>query len=126
MDKPISALMEKNIILVDMNDTIDQVSALLDAHKLSCVPVVDANGNCFGVISLPDLLHFQRLHKNAKNVRAWEVCSHKVIEAEPDVSVNEVARLMLHNKIHHLVIIENKLIIGIVSSLDLIDSCFSL
>ena len=121
MDKPISALMEKNVLTVNADDTVDRVEAIISSHKLSFVPVIDSNGECFGVISAPDLLHFHAMHKNPKADRAWEVCTHKVIEAGPDISVREAAELMVKNKIHHIVVIENKSIKGIISSIDIVN-----
>ena len=124
MDKPISSLMEKHVTVVDIDDTVDRVKEILDSHKLSCVPVVDSKGNCFGVISATDLVHFHTMRKNQKAERAWEVCTHKVIEVSPDISVKEAAELMVKNKIHHLVVTENKSIKGIVSSIDLVRGYF--
>lgn len=124
MDKPISSLMEKHVTVVDIDDTVDRVKEILDSHKLSCVPVVDSKGNCFGAISATDLVHFQTMRKNQKAERAWEVCTHKVIEVSPDISVKEAAELMVKNKIHHLVVTENKSIKGIVSSIDLVRGYF--
>lgn len=123
MDKTISSLMTRNILTVDVEDTVEKVEAIMDTHKLSCVPVIDSQGGCFGVISLTDLLHFHVLHKNQnqKAERAWEVCTHKVIEVGPDMSVKEAAELMTRNKIHHIVVVENKSIKGIVSSIDIVN-----
>ena len=121
MDRPISALMQKNITTVDIDDTVDSVEEILNSHKLSCVPVIDLNGNCFGVISSPDLVHFHAIRKNPRTERAWEVCTHKIIEVSPDTSVKEAAKLMVKDKIHHIVIAENEIIRGIVSSIDLVE-----
>ena len=120
MDKTISSLMTKNIVTVDAEDTVDRVEAIMDTHKLSCVPVIDSQGGCFGVISSSDLMHFHMLHKNQKAERAWEVCTHNVIEVGPDISVKEAAELMIRKKIHHIVVMENKSIKGIVSSIDIV------
>lgn len=125
MDKPISSLMEKHVKTVDTDDSVDRVEEILRAQKLSCVPVVDAMGQCFGVISATDLLHFHAMRRNQKSERAWEVCSHKVIEVNPDISITEAAELMVSNKIHHLVVTEEKSIKGIVSSIDLVKACLS-
>jgi CBS domain-containing protein len=51
MDKAISSIVVANVVTVNINDRIDTVVDVLDSHKLSCVPVVDSEGKCFGVIS---------------------------------------------------------------------------
>ncbi|MGZ8175620.1 MULTISPECIES: CBS domain-containing protein [Methylobacter] len=48
------------------------------------------------------------------------MCTHKVIEVSPDTSASETAKLMLKHKINHIVITENKIIKGIVSSIDFV------
>lgn len=121
MDKPISTIMETKIITVGLNDNVDGVEQIMYSNKLSCVPVIDSDQNCFGVISAPDLSHFYALRENPKSTHAWEVCTHKIIEVRPDISIKAAAELMLMNGIHHLVISENETIKGIVSSNDIIE-----
>lgn len=125
MDKPVSALMQTQVTTVNMEASIASVEQTLDDKKLSCVPVVDADGKCFGVISAPDLVHFHRVRGNSLAERAWEVCTHTVVEAGPEISVRQAARLMLSNKVHHVVIVENESIVGMVSSLDLVEEGIS-
>ena len=114
--------MEKNIVIAELDDTAEHVTQILDSHKLSCVPVVDSNGKCFGVISASDFIHFYNAHKNPKALHAWEICTHKIIEVSPDISINEASELMLKNQIHHLVVTETETntINGIISSIDLL------
>ena len=123
MNNLIISLMEKNIITVDLDDTAEHVEEIMDSHKLSCVPVIDSKGKCFGVISATDFMHFHNIRKNLKAERAWEVCTHKVIGVSPDISIKEASELLVKNKIHHLVLTENKEIKGIVSSIDIIREC---
>lgn len=120
MDKPISLLMNKHITTVDINDTIDQVEKIMDSHKSTCALVIGSDQSCFGVISYPDIVHFHERGKNPKTERAWELCTHMVIEVSPDTSARETAKLMLKHKINHIVITENKIIKGIVSSIDFV------
>jgi len=112
--------MEKNIVIADIDDTAERVIEILDSHKLSCVPIVESNGNCFGVISATDFIHFYNAHKNPKAVHAWEICTHKIIEVNSDISIEQASKLMIENKIHHLVITEARKIVGIISSIDLL------
>jgi len=121
MDKAVSRMMTKSVWTVDTEDSIERVSGLLNTHRLTSVPVVDSKGVVFGIISAADLLHFHAEKKNPKIVRAWELCTYKPIEVGPATPVNEVARLMVKNSIHHVLVTENGLIMGFVSSLDFIE-----
>jgi CBS domain-containing protein len=121
MDKPISYMMTKSVWTADSEDSVERVEELLDSHRLSSLPVVDAKGVIFGIISASDLVHFHAARKSPKAVRAWEICTHKPIEVGPTTPIGEVARLMVKNKIHHIVVSENRSVVGVVSSLDFVE-----
>jgi CBS domain-containing protein len=120
MKKQITSLIEESVITVALNDTVETVEKVLDSHHLSCVPVINARGECFGVISAPDLVHFHNARKNPNAERAWEMCTHRTIQVSPDISVKEAAELMVKNNIHHLVVVEDGSIKGIISSIDIL------
>jgi CBS domain-containing protein len=121
MDRPISYMMSKSAWTVDSEDTVERVEELLNSHRLSSVPVVDSKDVIFGIISASDLAHFHAARKNPRAVRAWEICTYKPIEVAPTATVGEVARLMVENKIHHVVVCENRTVVGFVSSLDFVE-----
>jgi CBS domain-containing protein len=124
MNNSISSIMETTITTVDLDDTAEHVEEILDSNNLSCVPVIDSKGKLFGVISATDFVHFHQAHKNAKREHAWEICTHKTIDVSPEISIVEAGKLMVENNIHHLIVIENGEIKGIVSSIDLIKTAF--
>jgi CBS domain-containing protein len=125
MNKQITSLIEESVITVALNDTVETVEKVLDSHHLSCVPVINAQGECFGVISAPDLVHFHSARKNPIAERAWEMCTHKTIAVSADISVKEAAELMVENNIHHLVVVEDGSVKGIVSSIDILRGALS-
>lgn len=121
MDTPISTMMVEQAVAVDMDATIAEVEAALRASGLSAMPVTErANGAVVGLISARDLVRFHAERKNPAAIHAWEVCSYKPIEVAPDVPVREVARMMVTQGVHHVVVTENREIKGIVSSLDFV------
>lgn len=121
MDKPISYIMTKTVQTANTEDTVERIEELLNSHGLSSVPVVDSKGVLFGIISASDVLHFHSTGKSPKAAHAWEICTYKPIEVSPTTPVGEVAKLMVKNKIHHVVVSENKSIQGFVSSLDFVE-----
>ncbi|MDA3970189.1 MAG: CBS domain-containing protein [Desulfobulbaceae bacterium] len=122
MPQTLSNIMVQNVTTVGVDDTVEDVECILGSHKYSCVPVVDPEGQCFGIVTSNDILKFHRMSRNAKRVRAWEICSHLLIEVSPSLSIKEAGILMIKNKIHHLVVSEDKTIRGIVSSIDLLEA----
>ena len=120
MTKPISALMRADITVIDFNATIDQVENVMVSEGFSFLPVIDTNSGYFGVISYSDIVRFHCAGKNPKAERVWELCTHNVLEVTSDTPIIEVANLMLAHNFHHVVVIENKQIQGVVSSMDFV------
>jgi signal-transduction protein with cAMP-binding, CBS, and nucleotidyltransferase domain len=112
--------MTKIVVTANTEDTVDDVQNLMVSKHLSSVPVVDAKGVLFGIVSAADLLRFHSMQKHPKAARAWEICTYKPIEVEPSVTVGEVANLMLTNKIHHIVVAKNHEVQGFVSAFDIV------
>ncbi len=123
INRQISAFMQSYVVGVELDDSVEQVSQILDQHQLSCVPVFTPDKQVFGVISASDLVHFSTLHEDPKQQRAWEVCSHKVTTINAATSAKQAAELMVEQNIHHLIVMNEQHIVGIVSSLDLIQAC---
>jgi len=121
MTLPISQLMTRQVRTASTDDTIAQVGDDLDRLHLHAVPVVDADGRLFGILSATDLVHFHASKKNPRVVRAWELCTHRPYCVAPDTSALEVARLMIAKKIHHVLVTEGSKLVGIVSTFDFIE-----
>ncbi len=121
MEGKILDIMRASLATVDMQDTVLRVEQALNGHNLSSMPVIDSERHdCFGIISLKDVTHFHSLKRNPRTVRAWEMCSYRPLTVSPESSIHEAARLMVDNQIHHVVVVDNKVLKGIVSSLDIL------
>ena len=120
MSKPISSLMERQVWAVDMDDSVADVEGLFADKGLSWAPVLEPNRAVVGVISSSDLLQFHAHGRDPIAVRAWQLCTYKPISVDQDTPLDEVARLMIERKIHHVVVNDSTGIAGVVSSLDFV------
>lgn len=121
MNRRIVEIMRTAVVTVDMQDTVLKVEAVLNGHNLSSVPVIDPERHdCFGIISLKDIAHFHATKKNPRTVLAWEMCTYRPLTASPESTIGEVGRLMVEHQIHHVVVVEDGILTGIVSSLDIV------
>ncbi|MET0980861.1 MAG: CBS domain-containing protein [Telluria sp.] len=121
MGKPIESMLQARAITVDMDATLEQVENVLRLNNLSAVPVIErSNGSVLGMISARDLAHFHSDKRKASEVHAWEICTYKPVEVDPGTSVSDVARLMVERRIHHVVVTDNKAVVGVVSALDFV------
>lgn len=125
MNKFIKLLLNQRPPIVDINDSIEIVeSSMGSRRKTDCVIVTKPDGKCFGIITNSDLKSFFEQRRNPKTVKAWELCSHNVIFANEGTSIKEISDLMTKNKIHHILILENGVAQGCVSSNDVAEYDF--
>jgi len=115
-----SSIMRGMVSPVSMDASIASVEALMKARRISSTPVYDTDGAILGIITATDLIKFQSTGKDPGSVKAWEICSYRPIEVTPDTPATDVAHLMLTHKVHHVVVMENEALKGIVSSLDFV------
>lgn len=118
--QPISSLMSARTWTIGLDDPVQTVEAFLADKGLSWAPVVGANGAVLGVISSADILQFHAQKRDASKVLAWQLCTYKPISVSPDTPIASVAKAMVENRVHHVVVSEHGNICGVVSSLDFV------
>jgi len=120
MQRPLSALMHQNIVIVAMDDSIEKVERLFRIHRQAYAVVLDAEQNYYGLISASHLLGFQLAWKNIGALHASEICQQRVIAAPPTQSVQDAAELMLRKNAEFLVVMELGRVLGVVPVLALL------
>ena len=121
MSRPISSLMTRHVHTVGIDDTIEDVAALLESRHLHWVPVLDETHAVVGVISQSDLLQARARQVDGAIPTAWQVCSYRPLVVAPDTPMEAVARLMVERQVHHVVVADAPgRIDGVVSSLDFV------
>lgn len=141
----VAAIMTHTTYCVRPDVTVDTLAALLLDHRMSGVPVVDAEGKPIGVVSKTDVL--RHLHERGdppevEGARAPEdvaalgpgfhavrvdgttvedIMMPVVFAVEQDTPIVKAAALMAGEAVHRLAVVDDDLaIIGIVSALDVV------
>ena len=121
----VSSLMQRRVRTIDMDDTVAEVEGLLARERLSWAPVINSAGQVVGVISSTDLLRTHAARQDAAPMTAWQLCTYKPITVAPNTTLEELARLMIEQGIHHVVVKDAEEIVGVVSSLDFVRTFIS-
>lgn len=104
-------------------------ASLLDVHRvladaeLHDAPVIDDDGTIVGVISTLDLLRAVLEERDADELArmtAIDVANPDLARVEPNLPVEEVARLMRDQRVHRVLVVEDGALIGILSVFDLL------
>ncbi len=115
MNVKILELMSNNVITAQPHQTVGQLKEKMAKRSLSSVPVVSPDNIPVGVVSASDILATEKEGTAISNIMTEKV--YTIPEYE-DVSV--AARMMRNHKIHHLIVTQEKKVVGVISSYDLL------
>jgi len=109
-------IMTKNVFTIYETTSLMDASMFLERVDLTAVPVVDANGDVTGFISLRDIMKGRRHGKMQAPVKAY--MSMPVISAGTSVTLREMERIFYRHKIGYIPILEEGKLMGIVTRWD--------
>jgi CBS domain-containing protein len=127
---PVSVIMTKNVIKLNVNDDLTKAESLFKKHHIRHIPVV--NGNIIlGMLSYTDLLRISfadAVDEDEKSVDVTvynmfsveQVMARNLVKVSPDTSIKEVAEILSKKEFHALPVVEDELLVGIVTTTDLI------
>ena len=135
-------VMVRTVVTVDPRTPIKEVAQALVEHRISGMPVVDADGAVLGVVSEADVLlkeggadairhrSMARVRGESRETRAQlakagastagEAMTAPPITIGPDGSIAEAAAIMTGRRVNRLPVIEDGRLVGIVSRADLV------
>jgi len=127
---PISTIMTKNILTVDINDSLEKAEHLFKKHKIRHIPVVEQK-KIVGMLSLNDLLRISfadGAYKEEENVSSdiYEMFSiSQLMVRKPETvkstaTVRDVAELLTKTQFHSLPVVDNEEVVGMVTTTDLL------
>lgn len=128
----ISAVMTSGVVTIGPQDGVKDAAALLVAHAISALPVVDEHGVLVGIVSEADLISMEaRLDPRAQATplaptagsaprRVADVMTRKVITVQAGDEVGHAARLMIESDIKRVPVMDGSRLVGILSRGDLV------
>lgn len=128
---PISAIMTKNVITLQTNDSLEHAEQLFKSNHIRHIPVVN-NKNIIGMLSYTDLLRISfadAVDDNEAYVDTIvynmftieQVMAKNIVSVAPTATIKEVAELLAQKEFHAIPIVENEKLVGIVTTTDLIN-----
>lgn len=140
----VKELMSRNVLTASPDASLKEVGTILKSKRISGLPVVDADGNILGIITLTDMLRvlgqiyeWKELEKRVSELKLSEmfedekakskvrdIMSKEVRTLNEDDTIEDVMRLMFSKRIHTLPVTKDGKIIGIIGKRDLVYACF--
>jgi len=111
-------VMTHNPRTVSPNDTVQSAALIMKSEDTGVVPIVEG-GRLFGVVTDRDLVVRVVAQGGALTESVRTVASTDVITVSPEMTTKEASQLMSEHQIRRLPVVENDLLVGIVSIGDL-------
>jgi predicted transcriptional regulator len=105
---------------VDTDTTIENVLYDIDWNSIPCVVVMDSDKNVIGIITEQDMIYAESIGVKKSDLKAWEVCSKKLIKIAPDDTVLGAIQLMVEHKVNHVLVMTGDYLEGVISSFDVL------
>lgn len=126
----VSTIMTQNVIKLNITDDLTKAESLFKKNKIRHIPVVNGN-KIIGMLSYTDLLRISFvdavdddedvIDATVYNMFTVEqVMAKNLITISPDATIKEAAEILSNKEFHALPICEGDLLVGIVTTTDLI------
>lgn len=125
----ISEIMSKNLITLDLKNTLAEAKIIFEQHSIRHIPIVQKKA-IIGMLSYADILKvsFPDITIDEKNVESFvydmfsieQVMTKNVYVVPSNSTVKEVGLLLSEKGFHALPVVEDDELVGIVTTTDLI------
>lgn len=146
--KKILDVMNKGVITIKKETTVEEIVKLMNEKKIGKVPVIE-DEKVIGVVTREDLLVREELPPVQPVIAFWEVLitlpsnkdfdkklekltaynagqimNKEFYNCSPDDNLEKIVTEMLENKHDYTLVLEQERLVGIVTKTDLIAKCF--
>ena len=119
--KLVSRMSERKCFTLYESDTVKTASQNFHEKKVGCMPILDKNKNVIGILSERDLSQFIYTERFNTNLPVSQLMTKKLVTCDLNVSVTELMDEMTEKKIRHILIMEDRKLLGIVSIGDVVN-----
>ena len=119
--KLVSRMSERKCFTLNETDTVKTASQILHEKKVGCMPIVDKNKIVIGIISERDLSRLIYKEQFNLSLPVTKIMSKNLVSCDLNTSVTELMDEMTKKKIRHILIMEDKKLLGIVSIRDVVN-----
>ena len=114
-------IMSQPVITLFDNNSVDDAQKLFKGKRFRHIPVVNRENNLVGIISDRDILKIEiEMGHGYRQTQLKEIMKHKVLTANNDADIRDIARVMLDEKIGSMVITGAGKVTGIITRTDIL------
>lgn len=128
---PITTIMTQNVVTLKKSDSLEKAEKLFKKHHIRHIPVVSGKA-IVGMLSYTDLLRISfadsafeeedYVESVVYNMFTIEqVMVKKIVSVKSSNTIKEVAEILAKSEFHALPVVDNNILVGIVTTTDLIN-----
>jgi len=106
------------IIVINRDDTIQKAAALMLSHNVGCLIVNNDNGEFVGLVSERDVARRVATGCDTARTSVAQIMTDHVISCPPGTPTHEARRIMAEHRVRHLPIVQDGIVVGILSVRD--------
>lgn len=127
-----SAIMSSPVALVRETAFVREAARIMSRRRISAVAVIDAKGGVTGILTANDIVRFEPRHrcrvfteKRGYHIeclgdeRVSRVMTRGLLTVSPSEKVDTIARKMVENRMHRVIVEKAGRAVGIVTAMDL-------
>lgn len=111
----VADLMVRDVLTVEPSDTIGEAAEKMNAANVGAVVVVEDMVRIVGIVTERDLLRAVASRARAAEARVRQWMTANPVTIEPELSIEEAAKIMFDNNFRHLPVVKDGRALGIVS-----------
>jgi predicted transcriptional regulator len=128
--EPVSKIMTSQVVTLNLSHSLEDADKMFKKHNFRHIPVVSGD-ELIGMLSLTDLLRISFVDNYGEEegpidtavynmLSIEQVMVSKPVAVDADQTIKEVAEILSQREFHALPVVENKKLVGIVTTTDLI------
>ena len=127
----IREIMTKEPITVTIEDSLSRIRQIFEVQTFHHLPVLNEQKLLVGIVSREDMNKVVQLlafdYKKVKHgpISARDIMTKSPIQLDPEDSIGLAADIFMSNKVHAIPVVERDVLLGIVTTHDLIKYCFT-
>jgi signal-transduction protein with cAMP-binding, CBS, and nucleotidyltransferase domain len=122
MVKSIGEIMTTRIETIGLEDNAQEAARKMKHKNVSSLVVVDKNDQAVGIVTERDLVREVCVQDASSNQHLIKnIMSSPIVTIDPNSSVETAANVMMQNKVRHLVVVNEKKTLGIITATNFVD-----
>ena len=101
-------------------DNVKEAAMRMFSHNVGCLIVTDDQGKFIGLVTERDIARHMALSPDSGvGTMVSQIMTNHIVSCPPGIGTGEARKIMAEHRIRHLPIVENGVVVGILSARDI-------